>query len=42
LEVNYPKGIVIDSDSVVRVRKNGLIDVEAKVARKSSFFSLIF
>ncbi len=42
LEVNYPKGIVIDPDSVVRVRRNGLIDVEAKVVRKSSFFSLIF
>lgn len=42
LEVNYPRGIVIDPDSVVKTRKNGLIDVEAKVVRKPSFFSLMF
>jgi len=33
---------VIDVDSVVRVRRNGLIDVEARVVRKHSLFSLIF
>ena len=42
LEVNYPKGIVIDLDSVVKIRKNELVDVEAKVVRKPSFFSLTF
>ena len=38
--VNYPKNIIIDPDTVKRTRKNGIIDVTAKIVkRKFKLFS---
>jgi hypothetical protein len=34
-DVNYPKNIIIDPDTVKRTRKNGIIDVTAKIVKRN-------
>ena len=38
--INYPKNVIIDPDTINRTRKNGIIDITAKIIkRKFKLFS---
>ena len=32
--INYPKNIIIDPDTIERTRKNGIIDITAKIIKR--------